>query len=87
MSSNATQSVLPPNILFDDRGPGLRAILIIFIVIMVVVMSLRLWSRAITKERARRVGGFWWENRLALAALVGLKRRASVMTLLLLTDL
>lgn len=49
----------------DDKGPRVVAAAIAVIVIQVVVVILRFWSRAIS-VRAH----FWWDDWMVLAALV-----------------
>ena len=49
----------------DNKGPRVVAATVSVIVIQVIVVILRFWSRAIS-TRAR----FWWDDWLVLAALV-----------------
>ncbi|KAI0378203.1 hypothetical protein F5Y04DRAFT_262681 [Hypomontagnella monticulosa] len=53
----------------DDLGPGLRAFIIVMIIITVVSLALRFWSRNLTPSAARvQFHRFWWDDWVALIA-------------------
>ncbi|KAI1747579.1 hypothetical protein F4782DRAFT_535240 [Xylaria castorea] len=53
----------------DDLGPAFRAVIVIFLVVSVLVISLRFWSRALSTVSQNK-SRFWWDDWLALAATV-----------------
>lgn len=72
MASNTTQPVFPLEFIAADRGPGLKAFLIFLIVFSSVVILLRFISRALSEAKVGGTSRFWWDDWLALAALVSL---------------
>ncbi|CAJ2499998.1 Uu.00g028510.m01.CDS01 [Anthostomella pinea] len=55
----------------DDIGPGLRAFLVVMIVVTTNATVLRFWSRSLTPREARQhVFHFWWDDWVALIASV-----------------
>ncbi|KAI2640424.1 hypothetical protein GGS26DRAFT_538109 [Hypomontagnella submonticulosa] len=52
----------------DDRGPPFRAYTIVMMVIPVVAVSLRLWSRALNMSVGRHSTRFWWDDWVAILA-------------------
>jgi hypothetical protein len=71
MSPNATHSDLLPPGSFDDRGPALRSFVIVLCVISIVAIALRFWSRMLTGTGGKRTPKLWWDDWLAMLALVG----------------
>lgn len=52
----------------SDRGAALLAYTIVFMIIPVIAIGLRFWSRAISSsERGPR---YWWDDWTALSSLV-----------------
>ncbi|OTA82973.1 hypothetical protein M434DRAFT_400821 [Hypoxylon sp. CO27-5] len=53
----------------DDLGGGLQAFVIVMIIVTVVFLALRFWSRSLTPHSARATfHRFWWDDWVALAA-------------------
>ncbi|KAI1771756.1 hypothetical protein F4818DRAFT_428963 [Hypoxylon cercidicola] len=52
----------------EDRGPGLRAFLIVMIVLTILSITLRFWSRSLNSPRGRRMSRFWWDDWASLAS-------------------
>ncbi|KAI1662206.1 hypothetical protein F4813DRAFT_396903 [Daldinia decipiens] len=49
----------------DDRGPGLRSFVIVMLILTVVAITLRFWSRSLSTSHKLR---FWWDDWIALTA-------------------
>ena len=49
----------------EDRGPEINGYGIAMIVLSIIAVALRFWSRYLAKK-----AGFWWDDWFALAALV-----------------
>ncbi|KAI0415233.1 hypothetical protein F5X98DRAFT_229272 [Xylaria grammica] len=60
--------VPPPGSEHDDRGPGLRAFVIVLIVIVVTSISFRFFSRSLRSCENNQDYRFWWDDWAALAA-------------------
>ncbi|KAF1994671.1 hypothetical protein P154DRAFT_539418 [Amniculicola lignicola CBS 123094] len=69
MSSGTIQPMIMPPGSFDDRGPGLRNLVIVIVCIMILSVVLRFWSRALVKTGVGSTSRFWWDDWLALLAL------------------
>ncbi|RYP11615.1 hypothetical protein DL765_007663 [Monosporascus sp. GIB2] len=65
MSTNPTT---PPGSGNDDRGPGLQAFVTVMVIVTVVAITLRFWSRSIPHTNGRSKRRFWWDDWVALAA-------------------
>jgi hypothetical protein len=70
MTSNTTQPIVMLPGSYDDRGPGLRAFVIVLLIVMILSITLRFWSRALAKAGADPTPRFWWDDWLSLLALV-----------------
>ena len=58
----------------DNRGPGFRGFVIFLVILNTTAISLRFWSRSITPTH-RKGPRFWWDDWLALAAVVSIPFR------------
>ncbi|ORY09575.1 hypothetical protein BCR34DRAFT_602706 [Clohesyomyces aquaticus] len=68
MSSNGPPK-MPPGNPFDDRGPGLRAFIIVMMIVSIISVLLRFWSRTLMTKESRGIPRIWWDDWLALSAL------------------
>ncbi|KAI1384429.1 uncharacterized protein F4822DRAFT_363533 [Hypoxylon trugodes] len=55
----------------DNRGPEVRAFAIAAIVIIVVAIGLRFYSRSLHKLGENQSAGFWWDDWLVLISAIG----------------
>ena len=53
------------SILDANRGPEIVAVSVVLAILSIVALTLRVWSRLISKNQ-----GFWWDDWFALASLV-----------------
>ncbi|KAI0145932.1 hypothetical protein F4776DRAFT_608614 [Hypoxylon sp. NC0597] len=52
----------------EDRGPGLRSFLIVMLILTLVAITLRFWSRSLPVYHGGHKSRFWWDDWIALAA-------------------
>ncbi|KAI5867648.1 hypothetical protein GGS23DRAFT_592944 [Durotheca rogersii] len=57
---------LPPGS-YDDRGPAFQAFCIVVLIISILAIVLRFWSRAMSQPPLNK-SRFWWDDWVALAA-------------------
>jgi hypothetical protein len=69
----ASAVVPPPGMENQDRGPELRAFIIVMMAIAFAAVVLRIWSRLIRTPDARGIKQIrlWWDDWAVLAAMVG----------------
>lgn len=56
----------------ENRGPGLRAFNIVMIIVVVTAICLRFLSRALGSSGPGQKPRFWWDDWVALLAVVSL---------------
>ena len=73
MSAPPNAPLSPPGLEHDDRGPALRAFIIVMVVFSCISVILRFWSRLLhpTDGLAGFQQQLWWDDWMVLAALVG----------------
>lgn len=54
----------------ENRAPSYQAFLIVMTVLVVIAIVVRFWSRALAAPEGRLVSRYWWDDWLALAAVV-----------------
>ncbi|KFA74740.1 hypothetical protein S40288_08839 [Stachybotrys chartarum IBT 40288] len=57
---------MPPGYAEEDRSAGLEEFTIVMMVLTVLAIAARFWSRAISKPQARHLHRFWWDDWTAL---------------------
>jgi hypothetical protein len=54
----------------ENRAPPYSAFLIVMTVVVVIAIVVRFWSRALAASEKRLTFRYWWDDWLALAAVV-----------------
>lgn len=64
--------VAPPGTENDDLSGGFKAFVIVMLIMVIASISLRFWSRSLTVRGnlEHGVARFWWDDWVALAAVV-----------------
>ncbi|KAK7932315.1 hypothetical protein PG985_003027 [Apiospora marii] len=53
----------------EDRGPNLRIYIIIMLLLSLLAISLRLWSRSLSHKHMNHTVRFWWDDWAAVATM------------------
>jgi hypothetical protein len=54
----------------ENRAPSYQAFLIVMTVVVVIAIVVRFWSRALATPQGRLTSHYWWDDWLALIAVV-----------------
>jgi hypothetical protein len=54
----------------ENRGPPYQAFLIVMTVVVIIAIVIRFWSRALAAPEGRVTPRYWWDDWVALAAVV-----------------
>jgi hypothetical protein len=67
---SSTPPEFPPEYVAADRGPALRAFLVVMTITTVVSITARFWSRGLSRPTDRSRKRFWLDDWFVLMAMV-----------------